>query len=254
MTVRALAERLLPTTSILVFVVAWELIVRIRGIPPIYLPPPSSILESLASMIADGTIFLPIGATLLRIFAGFGVAAVFGVIGGLLMGVSPLTRKIADPWIAALYPLPKISLIPLLVIWLGTGEGYKIVISAVTAFFPILMSTYAGVQQVDRGLMKAAADLGASPRQVQMRVVLPAAVPMIIAGLQLGMGVSIILVIAAEMIGSSGGYGLGTLLINAGQILDTDRVFAVLIVLAVLGALIMKGQEILSRRLTPWAG
>ena len=90
-----------------------------------------------------------------------------------------------DAWIAALYPLPKISLIPLLIIWLGTGEAYKIVISAVTAFFPIVISTYAGIRQVDRGLMKAAMDLGASPRQIQLKVVIPAAIPSILAGLQL---------------------------------------------------------------------
>ena len=83
------------------------------------------------------------------------------------MGMSRMVARVADAWIAALYPLPKISLIPLLIIWLGTGEAYKIVISAVTAFFPIVISTYAGIRQVDRGLMKAAQDLGAGRRQIQ---------------------------------------------------------------------------------------
>lgn len=246
-------ERTLPIALVVAVLVGWQLYVQLGDIPPIYLPAPLAIFEALGAMVADGSLFPSLAATLGRIFAGFAIAAVLGITGGLLMGMSRLVQRVADPWIAALYPLPKISLIPLLVIWLGTGESYKVVISAVTAFFPILMSTYAGVGQVDRGLMKAAADLGASRRQVQTRVVLPAAVPTIVAGLQLGMGVTIILVIAAEMIGGSSALGLGGLLINAGQVLDTDRVFAILIVLALLGAAIMKGQEWLSRRAMPWA-
>jgi ABC-type nitrate/sulfonate/bicarbonate transport system permease component len=246
-------ERTLPSLSVVVVLGIWQAYVEINDIPPIYLPAPLAIFQTLGEMIGDGSLFPHLFATLLRIFGGFLIASAFGILGGLLMGMSRLTRKIADPWIAALYPLPKISLIPLLVIWLGTGESYKIVISAITAFFPILMSTYAGVQQVDRGLIKAAEDLGASRRQVQTRVILPAAVPTIVAGLQLGMGVTIILVIAAEMIGGTSSLGLGGLLINAGQILETEKVFALLIVLALLGAAIMKGQEHIARRAMPWA-
>jgi NitT/TauT family transport system permease protein len=169
------------------------------------------------------------------------------------MGMSRLFERVVDPWIAALYPLPKISLIPLLIIWLGTGEAYKIVISAVTAFFPIAMSTYAGVRQVDRELVKTAENLGANRRQAQINVVLPAAIPTIFAGLQLGMGVTIILVVAAEMIGGSSAGGMGKLLIQAGQVMETEKVFAALIVLTLMGALIIKGQQWLDRFLAPWA-
>jgi NitT/TauT family transport system permease protein len=172
---------------------------------------------------------------------------------GVLMGMSRILARVADVWIAALYPLPKISLIPLLIIWLGTGEAYKIVISAVTAFFPVVISTYAGIQRADRGLIKAAKDLGANARQIQLKVVIPSAVPSIFAGLQLGMGVTIILVVAAEMIGGSSEGGMGYLLINAGQVMETEKVFASLIVLAVMGALIIKLQQWADRKLAPWA-
>ena len=161
--------------------------------------------------------------------------------------------QIADPWLAALYPLPKISLIPLMIIWLGTGETYNIVMSAISAFFPIVLSTYAGVQQVDQGLVLAARDLGASARQIQIKVILPAAVPHIFNGLQLGMGVTIILVVAAEMIGGSDQTGMGYLLINAGQVMDTDKVFASLVVMAVVGAVIIKLQRFIDRKAAPWA-
>jgi ABC-type nitrate/sulfonate/bicarbonate transport system permease component len=168
------------------------------------------------------------------------------------MGMSRLVARIADPWIAALYPLPKIALIPLLVIWLGTGEAYKIVISAVTGFFPIVISTYAGIRHADRGLMKAAKDLGANQRQIQMKVVIPSAIPSIFAGLHLGMGVTIILVVAAEMIGGSSQSGMGFLLIQAGQVMETEKVFASLVVLAVMGAVVIKLQNWLDRKVAPW--
>jgi NitT/TauT family transport system permease protein len=115
------------------------------------------------------------------------------------------------------------------------------------------MSTYAGVRQVDRGLVKAAEDLGANRRQIQMKIVIPAAVPSIISGLHLGMGVTIILVVAAEMIGGSSQSGMGYLLINAGQIMETEKVFATLLVLAVMGAVVIKLQQWIDRKVAPWA-
>jgi NitT/TauT family transport system permease protein len=246
------AESVLPSLSIVLVVVVWEIVVRWRGIAPIFLPAPSSIAVYLWRMIADGSMEYHLGVTLLRIFAGFFVAAVAGIALGLLMGMSRIVARVADIWIATLYPLPKISLIPLLIIWLGTGEAYRIVISAITAFFPIVMSTYVGIRQVDRGLIKAAQDLGASTRQIQFKVVVPAAMPSILNGLQLGMGVAIILIVAAEMIGGSSQSGMGYLLISAGQVMETERVFAALVVLAVMGAAIIKLQQWSDRKIAPW--
>jgi len=246
------AERAVPTMVIVGVLLAWELFVRLRGIAPIYLPPPSTIAVYLFRMLADGSIEFNLGVTLLRIFAGFAVAALCGVTLGVLMGMSRIIARIADPWIAALYPLPKIALIPLLVIWLGTGEVYKIVISAITAFFPIVISTYAGIRQTDHGLIKAAQDLGANRRQIQLKIVVPAAIPSIFAGLHLGMGVTVILVVAAEMIGSSSQSGMGFLLIQSGQVMETEKVFASLVVLAVVGALIIKLQQWIDRKVAPW--
>lgn len=249
---RRILELTLPALTVVAFVAGWEALVDLRGIAPIYLPAPSAIVEYLLRMIADGSMGFNLGVTLLRIFAGFAVAAVAGVMVGIVMGMSRIAARVADPWIAALYPLPKISLIPLLIIWLGTGETYKIVISAVSAFFPIVISAYSGIRQADQGLIKAAKDLGANRRQVQMKVVIPAAIPSIFAGLHLGMGVTIILVVAAEMIGGSGESGMGYLLIHAGQVMETEKVFASLVVLAVMGALVIKAQQWIDRRVAPW--
>jgi NitT/TauT family transport system permease protein len=241
-----------PVLTIVAALVAWEALVRLRGIAPIYLPAPSSVLGYLWRMIADGSMPYHLGITLLRIFVGFALAAVCGILLGVVMGMSRTVARVADVWIAALYPLPKISLIPLLIIWVGTGEAYKIVISAVSAFFPIVISTYAGIRQTDRGLIKAAKDLGANARQIQLKVVIPAAVPSIFAGLHLGMGVAIILVVAAEMIGGSSQGGMGWLLISSGQVMETEKVFASLIVLAVVGAVVIKLQQWIDRKVAPW--
>ena len=245
-------EAVLPALTIVAFVGIWELLVRLHGIAPIYLPAPSSIAVYLWRMIADGSMPYHLGITLLRIFVGFALAAVFGVALGVVMGMSRTVARVADVWIAALYPLPKISLIPLLIIWVGTGEAYKIVISAVSAFFPIVISTYAGIRQTDGGLIKAAKDLGANARQIQLKVVIPAAIPSIFAGLHLGMGVAIILVVAAEMIGGSSQGGMGWLLISSGQVMETEKVFASLVVLAVVGALVIKLQQWIDRKVAPW--
>ncbi len=250
---RRALEILLPVSSVVLFVLAWQFYVDWNDIAPIYLPAPSAIVLALWEMIADGSLFVHLGATVLRIFVGFFLAAFFGILLGLLMGMSRLVARIADPWVAALYPLPKISLIPLLIIWMGTGESYKILISAISAFFPIVMSTHAGVRQIEPGLLKAARDLGASARQVQMKVVIPGAIPSIFSGLQLGMGVTIILIVAAEMIGGSSRTGMGYLLVHAGQVLETEKVFAALVVLAIMGAVIIKAQQWLDRVLAPWA-
>ncbi len=241
----------LPLLTVVGVLVAWEAFVRGRGIAPIYLPAPSSIATYLFRMVADGSMPYHLGVTILRILAGFLAAAAMGVAGGVFMGMSATVARVADPWIAALYPLPKISLIPLLIIWLGTGEAYKIVISAITAFFPIVINTYVGIRQTDPGLIKAAQDLGANLRQIQLKIIIPSAVPSIFAGFRLGMGVAIILVVAAEMIASQ--TGMGYLLMHSGQVMETEKVFATLVALAILGVVVTKAQEWFDRRMAPWA-
>jgi ABC-type nitrate/sulfonate/bicarbonate transport system permease component len=249
----ALLYAAVPYLIIIGVLLVWELLVRLNGIQPIYLPAPSSILRYLVAMLLDGSLIYNLAVTFMRILGGFVVAAVSGILVGVAMGMSPLAARIIDPWIAALYPLPKISLIPLLIIWLGTGEGYKIVISAVTAFFPVAISTFAAIRQVDPGLVKAARDLGATPHQQQIKVVIPASLPGIFSGLHLGMGVTIIMVVAAEMIGGSSDSGMGYVLVHAGQVMETEKVFAALIALAVFGAVITSLQKRLDRLVAPWA-
>ena len=254
-TVHAFAQKLgeprvLGWIAVAFVLTMWEVVVAAAHLNPIYLPRPSQILVALITMFQTGDLFGDLLATLGRIFGGFAVALVAGTLLGIWMATSERVSAIADNFIAALYPLPKVTLIPLLIIWLGTGGPFMLTISALGAIFPIVINTVLGIRQCDPGLILAARDLGASNRQVIRMVLLPSAVPSIFAGVRLGIGVSIILVVAAEMV--VGKVGLGARLYLAGQVLETEQVFAVLIVLAILGVVVTKAQDLIDVWLNQW--
>lgn len=232
------------------FLVFWELAVMYGSIPELFLPRPSVVVVTLYDLFATKGLAYDLGVTLIRIFGGFLLAAAVGIGLGLLMGMSRRIYAVADIFVAALYPVPKIALVPLLVIWLGTGNTFQIALSALGCIFPILVNTIIGVRQCDEGLVLAARDLGASPVQIQRKVVLPAAIPAIFGGLRLALGISIILVVAAEM--QTARYGLGAKLQFAGQVLETGQVFAILLLLAIIGILLTKGQDRLANLVNRW--
>ena len=242
--------RVLGWLAVAFVLITWETAVDAARLNPIYLPRPSQILIALTTMFMTGGLLSDLLATLARIFGGFAIALLTGTLLGIWMATSERVSAIADNFIAALYPLPKVTLIPLLIIWLGTGGPFMLAISALCAFFPIVINTVLGIRQCDPGLVLAARDLGATNRQVIRMVLLPSAVPSIFAGVRLGLGVSIILVVAAEMV--VGKVGLGARLYLAGQVLETEQVFAVLIVLAILGVAVTKAQDFIDVRLNQW--
>jgi len=242
--------RVLAWIAVAAVLLMWEIVVAAAQLNPIYLPRPTQILIALAAMFNSGGLLTDLLATLGRIFGGFAISLIVGTLLGIWMATSERVNAIADNFIAALYPLPKITLIPLLIIWLGTGGPFMLAISALGAIFPIVINTVLGIRQCDPGLILAARDLGASNRQVIKMVLLPSAVPSIFAGVRLGLGVSIILVVAAEMV--VGKVGLGARLYLAGQILETEQVFAVLIVLAILGVVVTKAQDLIDIWLNQW--
>lgn len=230
--------------------VAWEAFVRLADIPVLYLPGPSTVVVALYDLLLHGGLWRDLLITLWRIFGGFIIAGVTGVTLGIWMGTSRHAEAIGDIFVAALYPLPKVTLIPLFIIWLGEGETFQLTLSWLGAIFPIVVNTLLGVKECDKGLLLAARDLGANERQIKWRVILPSAVPHIFAGLRLGLGVSIILVVAAEMV--TGRTGLGARLYLAGQVLETGQVFAVLLLLAILGIAVSKAQDAIGRALGNW--
>ena len=236
--------------AMLLFLLSWEVAVTLSGIPELFLPRPSAILVSLVNLFANKGLLYDTGLTLWRIFGGFLLGSMVGIFLGVMMGTSRRVFATADIFVAAIYPVPKISLVPLLVIWLGTGDLFLIVLAALGCLFPVLVNTVIGVRGCDPGLILAARDLGASRAQILRHVVIPAAVPAIFAGLRLALGIAIILVVAAEM--QTARFGLGAKLHLAGQILETGDVFAILLLLSLIGVVLTKAQSAADRFVGRW--
>ena len=236
--------------SILCLLVIWELICQSGIVSSLFLPAPTAIISALLQMIADGEIGVSLAASLYRILAGFFIGSLVGLAVGLVTGTSALMDKIGTPIVNAIYPIPKIALLPLFILWLGIGELSKVTIIALGVFFPIAMNTYSGVKNVDTLLLKVAASFNASWWMTMKSVVLPNALPMIFAGLRLAAGTSLLLLVAAEMIAAQ--VGIGALILHYGDLMITDRLMAGVIVLSLLGLVFNLILQFLERKAIPW--
>ena len=236
--------------SILCLLSIWELICQSGVVSSLFLPAPSAILNALLEMIADGEIGVSLAASLYRILAGFFVGSLIGLAVGLVTGTSALMDKIGTPIVNAIYPIPKIALLPLFILWLGIGELSKVTIIALGVFFPVAMNTYSGVKNVDTLLLKVAASFNASWWMTMKSVVLPNALPMIFAGLRLAAGTSLLLLVAAEMIAAQ--VGIGALILHYGDLMITDKLMAGVIVLSLLGLVFNLILQFVERKAIPW--
>ena len=236
--------------SILCLLVIWELICQSGIVSSLFLPAPTAIISALLQMIADGEIGVSLAASLYRILAGFFIGSLVGLAVGLVTGTSALMDKIGTPIVNAIYPIPKIALLPLFILWLGIGELSKVTIIALGVFFPVAMNTYSGVKNVDTLLLKVAASFNASWWMTMKSVVLPNALPMIFAGLRLAAGTSLLLLVAAEMIAAQ--VGIGALILHYGVLMITDRLMAGVIVLSLLGLVFNLILQFLERKAIPW--
>ena len=236
--------------SILCLLAVWELICQSGVISSLFLPAPTAIISALLQMIADGEIGVSLAASLYRILAGFFIGSLVGLTVGLVTGTSALMDKIGTPIVNAIYPIPKIALLPLFILWLGIGELSKVTIIALGVFFPVAMNTYSGVKNVDTLLLKVAASFNASWWMTMKSVVLPNALPMIFAGLRLAAGTSLLLLVAAEMIAAQ--VGIGALILHYGDLMITDRLMAGVIVLSLLGLVFNLILQFLERKAIPW--
>lgn len=236
--------------SILCLLAIWELICQSGVVSSLFLPAPSAIINALLEMIADGEIGVSLAASLYRIWAGFFVGSLIGLAVGLVTGTSALMDKIGTPIVNAIYPIPKIALLPLFILWLGIGELSKVTIIALGVFFPVAMNTYSGVKNVDTLLLKVAASFNASWWMTMKSVVLPNAMPMIFAGLRLAAGTSLLLLVAAEMIAAQ--VGIGALILHYGDLMITDKLMAGVIVLSLLGLVFNLILQFVERKAIPW--
>lgn len=236
--------------AILALLALWELICRLGIVSPLFLPAPSGIIRSLIEMTLNGEIGRSLAASISRIAAGFILGSIIGLIVGLVTGTSALSDRIGTPIVQALYPIPKIALLPLFILWLGIGELSKITIIALGVFFPVAMNTYSGVRNVDPLLIKVAVSFNASWWLTMKSVVLPSALPVIFAGLRLAAGTSLLLLVAAEMIAAR--EGIGALILHYGDLMITDKLMAGVIVLSLLGLVFHLFLQWLEKKAVPW--
>lgn len=236
--------------SVIVLLIIWELICRAGIVSPLFLPSPTGILSALAAMVAGGEIAASLAASMYRIILGFVLGSVIGLAVGLFTGTSALIDRIGSPIVNALYPIPKIALLPLFILWLGIGELSKVTIIALGVFFPVAMNTYSGVKNVDPLLIKVAVSFNSTRWMTLKKVVLPAALPMIFAGLRLAAGTSLLLLVAAEMIAAQ--EGIGALILHYGDLMITDRLMAGVIVLSLLGLVFNLLLQWAENRAIPW--
>src|SRR5258708_30312927 len=211
---------------------------------------PARIAVALQEMIASGDLFRHLGASLARIGLGWVIGASAGVSLGGLIGLSWLGRSAGLPFISALFPVPKIALLPLLILWLGIGESAKVVTIALGVFFPMAISTYAGIDNVPRNLIRMAQSFNIPLPAIVWKVVVPGIMPSILSGCRISASIALILVVSAEMIGAN--VGSGSFLLTTGNLVQTDPLMAAIVAIAVLGLLIGALISWLERVLLGW--
>ncbi|HYG91289.1 MAG TPA: ABC transporter permease [Azospirillum sp.] len=233
-----------------VLIAAWELASRSGLVSTLFLPPPSAVGTALATVAQDGTLWLNVKASLLRIGVGWLMGTLAGMAVGFAMGIAPVARAVGVPLVSALFPIPKIALLPLFILWFGIGEPSKFATIGFGVFFPTVISTYSAIDAVPRNLIRMAQSFDLPWRDILRKVVLPGALPGILAGFRITASIALILVVAAEMIGAE--YGIGAFVLTAGNLMQTDQLLAGVLVLSVLGLAIGTLLSFLERRLLRW--
>jgi ABC-type nitrate/sulfonate/bicarbonate transport system permease component len=246
----SLARRAGAIASLLALVAAWEAASRAGLVTPFLLPPLSAVLERVFEDALSGELWVNLGLTLYRALAGFGIAGALGILLGILMTRRPLIRWFFDPIVSVGFPMPKIAFLPIFMLWLGLYDRSKITMAAFNAIFPVITATIAAAEGVERQLLWSARSLGASERQLLREIILPAALPQILTGLQVALPISMIVTIVTEMM--MGGQGLGGAMIAASRFADSPGVFAGIVEIAVAGLCLVRGIAVLRRHLLVW--
>jgi NitT/TauT family transport system permease protein len=243
-------ERWLPAAIVTVALAGWEWRVRTGGLSALFFPAPSTIALTLARLVTSGELATHLSATLSRLLLGFVLGGLPGLILGLVMGWSRRLRLVLDPFIAAAHPIPKIAVLPLIMIIFGIGESSKIVVVAVAVFFPMLINTMAGVRQISPIYFEVAENYGGSLLKVFIRVVGPGSLPLVLNGVRLALNTALVLTIAVELVAAQ--EGLGEMIWFAWETLRTEELYATLIVIAALGISLNFLLQRLTAHLVPW--
>lgn len=245
-----IGEQLLALLSPVLLLAMWEALVRLGVLDARFFPAPSAIVGTFVSLAASGELVQHLEASLQRVLLGFVVGAAPALALGLVMGLSRWARAALNPIIAATYPLPKSAILPLVMLIFGLGDASKVALVAIGVFYLVLMNTMAGVLTIPPIFFDVGRNLGASRLQTFRTIALPGALPLVFAGLRLGLGLGLILIVIAEIVGARS--GIGYLIWQAWTIFQVERMYVGLVVIAVLGWLAALGLDSLERALVPW--
>jgi len=242
----AVAPLMTPIFTLL----CWEFATRAGYFSAFMLPSPDAVVARLTADVMSGDFLQNAIATLYRTFVGFAIAAIAGVSLGLAMMRNAWARWFFDPLVSIGLPMPKIAFLPVFILWFGLFDASKITIIAVTAVFPIITATIAGLQGVERELIWSAQSFGATDRHIASEIMIPAAMPQIITGLQVALPTALIVDIVAEMM--MGGDGLGAAMLEASRQLNSPDVFAGIIEVMAIGWAVVTTMAWVRRRLLVW--
>jgi ABC-type nitrate/sulfonate/bicarbonate transport system permease component len=251
-----LPEYVIKLVTLVILIVVWELLSRAGLLSPLKFPRPSALMATLWDLMTEGyprgiTVWVHIKATVIRILQGYALAAVIGIPMGLVIGRSRFLQQAANPVVTFARSVAVISLLPLAIAWFGVGELTRVLLIAWGCFWAILTNTMQGARQVDTNYLNAGKMLGATQRQLFFRVVLPATLPRIFAGMKIALGVGFMIIVAVEMVGTI--RGLGALIQQARFYYSSKVAIDGMIFIGVFGLLISVGLDLLERIILPWA-
>ena len=247
---RRLIELILTISAPLIILAIWEALSRTERIDPLFWPPPSSLWDTSVRLVRDQGLLTDIRVSLMRILGGFLLGAIPGVILGLAMGLYWPVRVFFMPIASAIYAVPKIAVLPLIIITFGIGETSKFVIVALSIFFLVVLSTMSGVMEIDRSYRDVARNFGASKWQLFHTVAFPGSLPSIFTGLRLALGFSLIVIVGTEFLAAK--QGVGHLIWNSYQTLAIKKMFVGLIVVGIMGWALTLLLDLLERLALPW--
>jgi NitT/TauT family transport system permease protein len=228
----------------------WQLAGSAGWVSQLFLPAPSAIAAAIWKLAISGALWQHVSWSIMRIGTGWIIGTAAGVLVGFAIGLSTLARSVGITFISALFPIPKIALLPLLILWLGIGEEPKIATIALGVFFSTAISVYSGVDAVPRNLIRMAQSFNVPFHAIVRRVIWPGALPSILAGFRITASVALLLVVSAEMIGAQ--FGIGAFVLQAGNLMQTDQLLAGVVILSVFGLAVGKLINLLEARLLHW--
>lgn len=236
--------------TFVVLVVLWEWGCRSGVISNIALPAPTEVVRALEDLVTTGMLWKHWSISMLRLVGGWVAGTLAGVLVGLMIGLWSLPRAGLYPLVSALFPIPKIALLPLFVVWFGIGEGSKLATIAFGTFFPTVIATIGGVDSVPRNVVRMAQSFNVPYARIVREVIVPGAMPTVLSGMRISASIAMVLLVAAEMIGAE--YGVGAYILMAGSLFAIDQLIAGVVILSLTGLMVASLIGQLERRLLAW--